>query len=71
VGYGVKHAQRKYESGVQEVKARWEHIPTPIESILSSMISRFPFVPPTFGLEKLFQNLLNNDIGQVENINNK
>lgn len=40
MGYGVKHAQRKYESGVQEVQARWEHIPTPIEGILGS-ISRF------------------------------
>jgi hypothetical protein len=38
----MRHTQKKYESGVQEVQARWEHIPTPIEGILSSMISRFP-----------------------------
>jgi hypothetical protein len=42
VGYGVRHTQRKYESGVQEVQARSEHTPTPFEGILNNIISRFP-----------------------------
>jgi hypothetical protein len=43
VGHGVRHVQRRYEGGIQEIQVGWEHALTPIEGIPSN-ISKFPLI---------------------------
>ncbi len=41
VGHGVRHVQRRYEGGIQEIQIGWEHALTPIEGIPSNIL-KFP-----------------------------